>query len=132
MSGGRILVVEDGLLNRKFLGFLLTEEGYEVQSAPTAEEALVLLETFHPRLILMDVHLPGMDGLELTRRLKGDPGKRQILIVALTASEGTDDKQQALDAGCDGYLTKPINTRTFLQVVAGYLHDSPDCQGSPQ
>ena len=84
-------------------------------------EALDVLRTFRPRLILMDLQLPGVDGLQLTRALKQDPATRDIRVVALTAYAMKGDEQKALGAGCDGYIAKPINTRTLAGVVAGYL-----------
>ncbi len=84
MSKGRILIVDDNRANLKLLRVLLTTEGYEVGAASDAEEALKVLETFEPQMILMDVQLPGMDGLELTRRLKADPHRCKIIIVAVT------------------------------------------------
>ena len=90
---------------------LLLGEGYDVRTAGDAEEALAVLATFRPRLILMDLQLPGMDGLELTRRLKADPATRDIVIVALTAYAMKGDEERARAAGCDGYVTKPIDTR---------------------
>jgi CheY-like chemotaxis protein len=82
---------------------------------------LELLKSFHPRLILMDVQLPGMDGLELTRRLKANADTREIIIVALTAYAMKGDEQKVLAAGCDGYVPKPINTRSLPRLVAEYL-----------
>jgi two-component system cell cycle response regulator len=92
-----------------------------VLTAADAEEALALLDVVHPRLILMDVQLPGLDGLELTRRLKTDPATRDIVVVALTAYAMQGDEQKALDAGCDGYLAKPIATRLLAATVERYL-----------
>lgn len=120
-TGESILIVEDNPANRKLLAFLLTSRGYDVRMATRAHEALEMLETFAPRLILMDVQLPGMDGLELTRRLKADPRTRHIIIVAVTACAMKGDEQRVRDAGCDGYVTKPIDTRGLPQVIAGYL-----------
>jgi len=90
--------------------------------AEDAPRALLIVETFHPDLILMDVQLPGMDGLELTRRMRQDPALRGVIIVALSAYAMATEQQNARAAGCDGYITKPINTRTFAQVVRQYLH----------
>lgn len=120
-AGAPILIVEDHPANRTLLSFLLTAHGYEVRSAAHAAEALEMLETFAPRLILMDLQLPGMDGLELTRRLKADPRTRDICIVAVTAYAMKGDEQRVRDAGCDGYVTKPIDTRQLPETIAGYL-----------
>jgi len=82
---------------------------------------LNVLKEFYPRLILMDVQLPGIDGLELTRRLKSDPATRDITILGLTAYAMKGDKERIIAAGCDGYVPKPIDTRTLPELVAGYL-----------
>jgi two-component system, cell cycle response regulator DivK len=120
-TGESILIVEDNPANRKLLSFLLTTRGYDVRAAARTDEALEMLETFAPRLILMDLQLPGMDGLELTRRLKSDPRTRNIVIVAVTAYAMKGDEQRVRAAGCDGYVTKPIDTRGLPQVIAAYL-----------
>jgi two-component system, cell cycle response regulator DivK len=112
-TAARILIVDDNPVNLKLARLLLTKEGFEVRTAPDAEEALRVLEEFAPNLILMDVQLPGMDGLELTRFLKADPRRRDILIVALTAYAMADDERAARAAGCDGFVTKPIDTRAL-------------------
>jgi CheY-like chemotaxis protein len=100
---------------------LLRTEGYEVRTAVDAEEALLVLESFQPRLILMDLQLPGMDGLELTRRLKAQPKHQDLIVVALTAYAMKGDEERVLAAGCDGYIAKPIDTRTLPNLVARYL-----------
>jgi two-component system, cell cycle response regulator DivK len=92
-----------------------------VRAAARADEALEMLETFAPRLILMDLQLPGMDGLELTRRLKADPRTQHIVIVAVTAYAMKGDEERVRAAGCDGYVTKPIDTRALPQVIAACL-----------
>jgi two-component system cell cycle response regulator DivK len=116
-----ILVVDDNLDNRDLTRILLECEGYEVRLAEDAAQALGMFETYRPKLILMDVQLPGMDGLELTRRLRQKPALRDVIIVALSAYAMVAEKANALVAGCDGYITKPINTRTFAGTVAQYL-----------
>jgi two-component system cell cycle response regulator DivK len=116
-----ILVVDDNLDNRDLTRILLECEGYEVRLAEDATQALGMFETYRPTLILMDVQLPGMDGLELTRRLRQKPALRDVVIVALSAYAMVAEKANALAAGCDGYITKPINTRTFAGTVAQYL-----------
>jgi CheY-like chemotaxis protein len=121
MAGERILVVDDNPTNLKLARVMLAGEGYDVRSAVDADEALALLESFRPRLILMDLQLPGMDGLTLTRRLKRDPATRGIAILALTSYAMKGDEQKALAAGCDGYITKPIDTRVLPQVIARFL-----------
>jgi CheY-like chemotaxis protein len=123
-AGVPILIVEDHPANRKLLSFQLTAHGYDVRAAAHATEALEVLEAFMPRLILMDLQLPGMDGLELTRRLKADARTRDICIVAVTAYAMKGDEQRVREAGCDGYVTKPIDTRLLPQTIAGYLDAS--------
>jgi CheY-like chemotaxis protein len=116
-----ILIVDDNPANTKLVSFLLTKRGYDVRCAQGAEEAMELLRTFRPVLILMDMQMPGIDGFELTRRLKADPATRAITIVAVTAFAMKGDEQRVRDAGCDGYLVKPIDTRTLPQVIASYV-----------
>jgi two-component system cell cycle response regulator DivK len=100
---------------------LLVNEGYTVLTAASAEEALELLRSYHPRLILADIQLPGMDGLEMTRLIKRDEATRDIAVVALTAFAMKGDEQKAIDAGCDGYITKPIDTRTLGEKIRQLL-----------
>ena len=121
MGQGPILIVDDNPVNLKLARVLLQSEGYDVHTAIDAEEALAVLGTLKPRLIMMDLQLPGMDGLELTRRLKADPRTKDIVILAITAYAMKGDDQKALAAGCDGYLSKPINTRTLPGIVAEHL-----------
>ena len=121
MAGERILVVDDNPVNSRLTSMLLEKEAYEVATAPDGEVALRTLEKFHPRLILMDVQLPGMDGLELTRRIKTDPAYSGVVIVALTAYAMKGDEEKALEAGCDGYVSKPINTRALPRLIREYI-----------
>lgn len=116
-----ILVVDDNAANLKLLSYVLANHGYEIRGAADADEALALLESFRPRLILLDLQLPGMDGWQLARRLKADPAQAGVLIVAVTASAMKGDEERAIEAGCDGYITKPIDTRTLPKLVASYL-----------
>ncbi len=121
MAGESILVVDDNPQNLKLTRVVLTMAGYAVRTAEDGESALVVLRTFRPRLILMDLQLPGMDGLELTRRLKGEPHWRHIPVVALTAYAMKGDEARARLAGCDGYLTKPIDIDLLPRIVAAHL-----------
>jgi two-component system cell cycle response regulator DivK len=121
MAGEPILIVDDNPTNLKLARVLLAGEGYVVETANDGEEMLKLLERFTPRLILMDIQLPGVDGLELTRRLRADPTRRDIAIVALTAYAMKGDEDKALAAGCDGYITKPIDVDTLPRIVAEHL-----------
>lgn len=121
MSGEPILIVDDNPANLKLARVLLTSHGYEVRTAADAEEAMALLADFKPRMILMDIQLPGMDGLELTRRLKADPAMKGVVILGLTAYAMKGDEEKVLAAGCDGYISKPIDTRRFPGLIAEYL-----------
>ncbi|HZL07310.1 MAG TPA: response regulator [Coriobacteriia bacterium] len=117
----KILVVDDNPTNLKLASDVLEFEGYDILKAVDAEEAQVVLAATLPDLILMDIALPGMDGLTLTRKLKAEERTRGIRIVALTAFAMKGDDQKAFDAGCDGYIAKPIDTRTLPDQVAGFL-----------
>jgi len=117
----KILVVDDNSTNLKLVSDMLGFEGYDILKAVDAEEAQVVLATTLPDLILMDIALPGMDGLTLTRKLKAEERTRGICIVALTAFAMKGDDQKAFDAGCDGYITKPIDTHKLLDQVAEFL-----------
>jgi two-component system cell cycle response regulator DivK len=121
MKGEPILIVDDNQANLKLARVLLTGEGYQVRTAADAKEALAVLKEFRPRLILMDLQLPGMDGLQLTRVIKSDPTTAGTIIIALTAYAMKGDEEKALSAGCEGYITKPIDTRTLPAVIAKYL-----------
>jgi two-component system cell cycle response regulator DivK len=117
-----ILLVDDSAANLKLTRFLLMEDGFEVRTAENAEQAILALERSVPDMILMDIQMPGMDGLALTRHLRRDwdGSLRNVPIVALTASAIKGDEQIARAAGCDGYITKPIDTRTFVGQVRDY------------
>lgn len=116
-----ILIVDDNPANMKLLSFVLSTRGYEVHAAADASEAWATLSQLAPGLILMDLQLPGIDGLSLSRRLKADPRYRHIPIVAVTASAMKGDEERALQAGCDGYITKPIDTRAIPALIATYF-----------
>ena len=126
MAKEPILIVDDNPINLKLIRVLLAGEGYDVRTATAAEEALDLLKDFQPRLILMDIQLPGMDGLELTRRIKADPAMQKTVILALTAYAMKGDEEKALAAGCDGYITKPIDTRALPGMIAEHLNRHED------
>jgi len=113
----RILVVEDNAANMKLTVLLLEGENHEVLQANDAEEGIRLAHAELPQLILMDIQLPGMDGLAATRLLKGDEETRKIKIVALTALAMIGDREKIEAAGCDGYVAKPIHYQEFLKVV---------------
>jgi CheY-like chemotaxis protein len=119
--GGLILIVEDNPGNMKLTREILVSRGYRVLEAASGEEALDALKFIHPDLILMDLQLPGMDGLTVTRRLKSDPATRDIPTLALTAHAMPKDLERALEAGCAGTIAKPIDTVRFPQRVAATL-----------
>jgi two-component system, cell cycle response regulator DivK len=116
-----ILLVEDNEANQLLSTALLMREGFDLATAGNAEEALGWLEQHTPDLVLMDIQLPGQDGLSLTRRLKAEPKTSGLRIVALTAYAMLGDSDHALAAGCEGYISKPIDTRTFGAQVREYL-----------
>jgi len=118
---GRILVVDDNPANLKLACDVLESDGFEAIRAVDAEQALGMISRSPPDLILMDIALPGMDGLTLARKLKGGDETRGIPIVALTAFAMKGDCQKALEAGCDGYITKPIDTRRLSTQVEELL-----------
>lgn len=117
----RLLVVDDNPTNLKLAAEVLEASGYVVDRAEDAEEALVAIHSRAPDLILMDVALPRKDGLALTRELKAAPATKHIPIIALTAFAMKGDEQKALEAGCDGYVAKPIDTRQLPVKVAETL-----------
>ena len=117
----KILIVEDNPVNLELVTDLLEAEGFSVYAACSAEEALRAARAIRPDLILMDLSLPGMDGLAATKTLQTDPATSHCPVVALTAHAMKGDADLARRAGCKGYLTKPIDTRTFVASVRGYL-----------
>ncbi len=121
MSGEPILIIDDNPLNLKLARLLLEVEKYKVRTARNAVETFEVLDQFKPRLILMDFQLPGMDGLELTKKLRNDPRSKEAIIVMITSYDQKGDGQKAKAAGCDGYLSKPIDTQALPGVLAGYL-----------
>jgi CheY-like chemotaxis protein len=121
MGGQRILIVDDNPINLKLAQVALRLDSYEVRTAGDAVEARQVIAEFTPNLILMDIQLPGTDGLELTREIKHTPEGQDICIVALTAYAMKGDEERMLAAGCDGYVAKPIDTRELAAEVARYL-----------
>src|SRR5215204_7803880 len=117
----RILIVEDNPLNLELASDLLEGSGFQVISAQTGEGAIKLAQEAQPHLILMDLSLPGMDGIAATKALKANPQTSAIPIVAVTAHAMKGDEQKALAVGCEGYITKPIDTRMFAVLVLQYL-----------
>jgi CheY-like chemotaxis protein len=121
MANETILVVDDAPVSLKLADILLRKEGYRVHATTDAEQALAMLHSLHPDMMLVDIQLPGMNGLELTRRVKQDSRTRDIIVVALTACAMKGDDDRAFKAGCDGYITKPIETLTLANKVREYL-----------
>ncbi len=120
-----ILVVDDNATNLKLVADVLEFEGCRIITAADAEVAQTIIARTPPELILMDIALPGMDGLTLTRLLKADPKTQHIRVVALTAFAMKGDDNKAVAAGCEGYITKPIDTRKFPAQVAAFLANLP-------
>lgn len=116
----KVLVVEDNDRNRRLVKIVLKAKGYEVIEAVTAEQAIVQLNNESIDIILMDIQLPEMDGLELAQNIKNDPNTKNIPIIALTAYAMKGDKERFLAAGCDDYISKPIDTQKLPKIVAKY------------
>jgi len=127
MASARILVIDDNPTNLKLASYVLENDGSIVEEAESAEAALERIRDCSPELlphlVLVDIELPGMDGLAFTRIIKADPATKHIPIVALTAYAMKGDEERARKAGCDGYLSKPINTRTLSAQLAQYLRN---------
>jgi CheY-like chemotaxis protein len=120
----RVLIVDDNAMNVDLVSFLLTADSMQVDAAVDATQAIARIAAQRPDLILMDVQLPGIDGLELTRRLKADPATRHIVILALTAYAMKGDEAKMRAAGCDGYIAKPVNVATFVGEVRSFIEAS--------
>ncbi len=118
----QILVVDDNLTNLKLACEILELEKFEVRQASSAEEAFTKLRAVRPDLVLLDIGMPGMDGFTMTRKLKNDPATKDLLVIALTASAMKGDDTKAFEAGFDGYLTKPIDTRLFASQIKEFVN----------
>lgn len=121
MAGKKILIVDDNQMNLELASDLLEVNGYQVLQAEDAKTGIDIAKEEKPDLILMDIQLPGMDGLQATSILKADPATRDIPVVALTAHAMKGDEENVLKAGCVGYISKPIDTRKFFGKVEGFL-----------
>jgi two-component system, cell cycle response regulator DivK len=121
----RILIVDDNPTNLKLVTFLVKSFGYDVDTATDADSALAALREGRPDAILMDIQLPGIDGLELTRQLKSDAQMKAIAVIALTAYAMKGDREKALAAGCDDYMTKPIDASSLREVIARHVRGQP-------
>jgi two-component system cell cycle response regulator DivK len=124
----RILVVEDTPDNRQIMRDVLTSAGYDLIEAADGSEGLKLAGAHQPDLILMDIQLPSMDGLETTRRLKADPSLKHIPVIAVTSYALSGDETKTREAGCDGYLAKPFSPRRLLDLVKSYLPKNGSAQ----
>jgi len=121
MTGALILIVEDNDKNRKLVRDVLTFKGYEVIETETGEEGVQLARERSPRLVLMDIRLPGIDGVEALRRLRAEETTRGIPVMAMTASVMSEDRQKIMAAGFDAYQSKPIAVQEFVAAVAEVL-----------
>jgi two-component system, cell cycle response regulator DivK len=121
VSAARILIVDDNAMNIVIAEVVLQAEDFEVESATDGVEAMRKVASFQPDLVLMDIQMPGRDGLEVTRELKADPATRHICIVAFTAFAMRGDEAKMRAAGCDGYLSKPIDVKKFGAQVRSHL-----------
>jgi two-component system, cell cycle response regulator DivK len=121
MGSATILNIEDNFDNRMLIRRVLMAEGYEIVEAGNAGEGLEVLKSLHPDLILMDINMPDMDGYSLTARIRSLPGYENVPIVALTANVLRGDREKSLEAGCDGYIQKPIDIDLLPQQVERYL-----------
>jgi two-component system cell cycle response regulator len=121
MPEASILVVDDNPANLKLMRFLLTSRGFDVRTAEDAVQTRAVLEETLPDLVLMDIQLPGVDGLTLTRELRQAARTKDLVVVAVTAYAMKGDEERAREAGVDGYITKPISKEPFLHAVNEYL-----------
>jgi len=126
----RVLIVDDNAMNITLAQVVLSADGWDVESASDADEALRQISAFGPDLILMDIQLPGMDGLELAGRVKADPATQHIVIVAFTAYAMRGDEEKMRAAGCEGYVSKPINVNQFSAQIRSML-PTPDRDRTP-
>lgn len=121
MTAHRMMIIDDNHMNLELVSYMLEANGFSVKVESGAATALNSIPEFRPDLILMDIQLPDMDGLELTRRLKADSATANIVIVAFTAYAMKGDEAKMLASGCDGYISKPINVSTFISQVRACL-----------
>lgn len=120
-EASRVLVVDDNPLNSELAAAVLSADGLQVEVAANATETALRMAEFRPDLVLMDIQLPGIDGLTLTRRIKADPANRHVVVLAFTAYAMKGDEARMLDAGCDGYVSKPIEVGSFAAQVRRWL-----------
>jgi two-component system cell cycle response regulator DivK len=120
-NNATILYVEDNLDNRTLVRRILTAEGYDLLEAVNAKQALEILESTRPNLILMDINMPDMDGYSLTAKIKSTPGFESVPIIALTANVMRGDRERSLEAGCDGYIQKPLDIDLLSEQIERFL-----------
>lgn len=120
-ASSRVLIVDDSPINIELARFVLEDADFTVAALADGTELLQTIADFRPQLILMDIQLPGRDGLELTRMIKADPTRRAIKVVAFTAHAMKGDEERMRDAGCDGYISKPIDVATFAEQLHAFL-----------
>jgi two-component system, cell cycle response regulator DivK len=120
----RVLVVDDNPLNVELAAAVLSADGMQVEVAADAAETALRMAEFKPELVLMDIQLPGVDGLTLTRQIKADPATRHVVVLAFTAYAMKGDEARMLDAGCDGYISKPIEVGSFAAQVRRWLRQA--------
>lgn len=125
-----ILLIEDNGQNRYLLSYLLTKHGYRVREAVDGPEGMRMAGERAPALILLDIQLPGMDGYEVARRLKKDDALRAVPVIAVTSYAMTGDRERCIEAGCDGYIEKPVDPATFVAQVEAIL--SNQCKPGPE
>lgn len=117
----KVLYIEDDPINRYLVKKVLTAKGYDVHEADNGNDGIIISESVNPDLILMDMQMPGLDGYEATKKIKSKPGMKDIPIIALTAHALHGDKEKCLAAGCDGFISKPIDVRTFEDQISKFL-----------
>lgn len=125
----RIVIIEDNALNRKLAGRILSGSGYEVLEAASAEDGLALVRLHLPALVVMDMQLPGMDGIEATRQIRADATTAHIRVLAVTALAMAEDREHVMANGCDGYLSKPYAYQALLQAVESLLEGTEHRSG---
>ena len=121
MEKGTILVIEDDPKNMKLIKAVLQRGNYAVLEATTAEDGLEIARNYHPDIILMDIRLPGMSGLEATQFIKADPELKSIPVIAVTSSVMLGDENKSIEAGCDGHISKPIDVHSFVETMEKFV-----------
>jgi CheY-like chemotaxis protein len=121
VTAGKVLIVEDNPVNLRLAQFLLEKRGFSVRKATTGAECLTEMTRELPDIVLMDIQLPGEDGLAVTRKIRSDPRMAAVVVVALTAHAMAGDREKILAAGCDGYIAKPVDPQGLPSEVSRYL-----------